>query len=43
MQDIWYATPVKGSFDPQRGFDPQIENSSFKDITIESHLGLNIQ
>lgn len=25
MQDIWYVNPVKGSFDPQKAYDPQIE------------------
>ena len=28
MQDIWYVTPVKGSFNtpPQRDLDPPVEN-----------------
>jgi hypothetical protein len=30
MQDIWHVTPVKGSFDPQRGWDPQVEKHCSK-------------
>lgn len=26
MQDILYVAPVKGSFDPKRAGDPQVEN-----------------
>ena len=26
MQNIWYAILMKGSFDPQRGYNPQVEN-----------------
>ena len=26
MQDTWYVTPMNGSFDPQRGCNPQVEN-----------------
>lgn len=27
MQDSLYATPIKVSFNPQSGHDPQVENS----------------
>lgn len=30
MQDILYAMPVKGSFNPQRGDDPHVENYCFE-------------
>lgn len=26
MQNIWCAIPMKGSFDPQRGYNPQVES-----------------
>lgn len=34
MQDIWFVTPVKGSFDPQRGRDPWVEDHWFKSLVI---------
>jgi hypothetical protein len=30
MQDIWYLTPVKGSFDPKGVSDPQVEKHWFR-------------